>query len=377
MSAPERKLLIVVNDAAFFLSHRLSLAKASARAGYQVKVIVGAGSGEAALDATGVTWQSVPLSRSGTNPWREWRSFRTLVETYRRERPDIVHHVTIKPVIYGTLAARVTGVPGVVNALTGLGFVFTGADGRSRLRRAWIGLLYRFALRHRNMRCIFQNRADLGEFVALTGISAQCARLIPGAGVDLSAFACSPAPALPATFLLVGRMLGDKGVREFVDAAQRLKARHPTWRFRLVGDVDPGNPSSLRRAELEAWAARGWVEWLGRRDDVAALMRDAHVVCLPSYREGLPKTLLEASAAGRAMIATDVPGCRDVVADGVTGLLVPPRDAPALAGAMERLGADPALRVRMGRAARTRAETDYAVEDVVRATLEVYAELAA
>jgi len=374
---PERKLLIVVNDAAFFLSHRLPLAQAAARAGYRVKVIVGAGSGEAALDDTGIAWQSVPLSRSGTNPWREWRSFRALVATYRRERPDLVHHVTVKPVIYGTLAARVAGVPGVVNALTGLGFVFTEGGDRSRLARAWVGLLYRFALRHRNMRCIFQNRADLDEFVTLTGVSAQCTRLIPGAGVDLATFTCTPGPPLPPTFLLVGRMLGDKGVREFVDAAKQLKARHPDWRFRLVGDVDAGNPSSLRRTELEAWAARGWVEWLGRRDDVAALMRDAHIVCLPSYREGLPKTLLEASASGRAMIATDVPGCRDVVADGVTGLLVPPRDAAALACAMEQLGVDPQLCERMGRAARTRAETDYSVDDVARATLGLYAELAA
>jgi glycosyltransferase involved in cell wall biosynthesis len=383
VSNAARKLLIVVNDAAFFLSHRLQLARAAARVGYQVTVIVGAGAGgaapnascAAALDAAGIAWQAVPLSRSGANPLHEWRSYRALLRLYRTQRPDIVHHVTIKPVIYGSLAARAAGVPAVVNALAGLGFLFTQRGGGTPLARRLVGLLYRYAVRHRNMRYIFQNRDDLDEFVALTALPAACARLIPGAGVDLAAFPATPEPPLPPAFLLVARMLGDKGVREFVAAAQQLRPLHPDWRFCLVGDVDGGNPTSLTRAELEDWQAHGWVEWLGRRDDVAALLRAAHVVCLPSYREGLPKALLEASATGRSMIATDVPGCRDVVRDGVTGLLVPVRDSTALAAAMQRLGEDAAMRARMGRAARQQAEALYSVDDVLSATLRVYAEL--
>lgn len=373
--APRPKLLYVVNSADFFRSHRLQLAQEARLRGCEVAVVCGEGSGEDALSALGVRTLTIPLSRAGTSPRAEWRAYRALLALYRREQPDLVHHVTIKPVIYGTRAARAAGVRAVVNALPGMGWVFTGKSVFARMRSRAVNMLYRRALVHPNMRVVFQNRDDQDGFVTATGLPRALTCLIRGSGVDLEAFPQQPEPDAPITFVLVGRMLADKGVREFVAAAERVRAEHPDWRFRLVGDIDPGNPSSLDRAVLHDWHARGVVEWLGHRDDVAALLANCHVVCLPSYREGLPKALLEAAATGRPAISTDVPGCRDVVRSGVTGVLVPPRDADAIADAMRRLGGNPALRARMGEAARQRAQALYSVQDVVLHTFRLYEEL--
>jgi len=367
------KILFVVNDAAFFVSHRLRLAREAQVRGYEPVVVCGAASGEQDLAAHGIRVRPFELSRSGFNPISEWRSYRALLRIYRDEAPAIVHHVTIKPVIYGTIAARVAHVPGVVNAISGLGFIFTQRGPTAGVKRRLVNLLYRFALRHPNMHFIFQNREDLREFVDREVTAEQRAHLIRGSGVDLGEFPLTAEEPTPPTFVLVARMLRDKGVREFVAAAQELLEQHSDWRFQLVGGTDAGNPSTLSEAELQSWSAQGSIEWLGHRNDICAVLQAAHVVCLPSYREGLPKSLLEAAAVGRAMIATDVPGCREVVRDGITGLLVPPRDGAALAGAMRRLGENPSLRARLGRAAHERAVALYSIEDVIRDTFLIYA----
>ncbi len=370
------KILFVVNEASFFLSHRLPIAEEAARRGYEVMVVCGAGTGEQKLGALNLSYRTLALSRSGINPLEEWRTFRTLLRIYRDERPDLVHHITIKPVLYGTQAARWSNVPAVVNAVPGMGFIFTRRGPIAAIRRSFVNLWYRIALSHSNMRVIFQNIEDLRGFLAHAIIDREQAALIRGAGVDLNLFTSTPEPEGPVTFVLIARMLRDKGVREFVEAAQRVKEQHPDWCFRLVGEVDPGNPSSLSTHEIAAWRASGAVEWLGHRDDVEVVIAAAHVVCLPSYGgEGLPKVLLEGAASGRAMIASDVPGCREVVRDEVTGITVPPRDAQALEQAMVRLGEDPSLRARFGRSARQKAEAVFSVEDVVRHTFLVYEEL--
>jgi glycosyltransferase involved in cell wall biosynthesis len=368
------KILFVVNSADFFLSHRLRLAEEALARGYAVTVVCGSESGEARLRRPGLAVRAIPLSRSGIRPWGEWRTYSALVRAYREERPDLVHHVTIKPVIYGTRAARVTGVPAVVNAISGLGFVFIGGGRVARLRRVATAALYRVALVHPNMLLVFQNEDDQDEFLTRTGLPRSRARLVHGSGVDLDEFTAAPEPAGPITFVLCARMLRDKGVGEFAAAAARLRAEHPDWRFRLAGDVDPGNPATLDRATLAQWQRDG-LEWLGHRDDVPALLAASHVAVLPSYREGLPKSLLEAAACGRPAVATDVPGCRDVVQGGRTGLLVPPQDVSALAAAMRRLGEDAALRMEMGRAARVRVEEHFGIEQVVRETFRLYDEL--
>ena len=375
MSHDRRKILFVVNDAGFFKSHRLRLAQEASARGYEPVVACGRSSGEAALCEYGIRCRTFALSRSGLNPIRDLNTFIALLRIYRDEKPDIVHHVTIKPVIYGTLASRLAHVPAVVNAIPGMGFVFTQRGFTASVVRNLVNLLYRIALVHGNMRFIFQNREDLQNFVEHTVIPEPQTYLIRGSGIDLNDFPYTPEPPGPVSFVLLARMLSDKGIREFVEAARRVRSSQPQWRFVLVGGVDPGNPSSLTEAELEAWNAEGVVEWLGHRSDVPAILAGAHVVCLPSYREGLPKSLLEASAIGRPMIASNVPGCREVVRDGITGLLVEPRDAVALADAMLRLGLDPTLRARLGRAARERAEALYSIEDVVRDTFLIYDEL--
>jgi glycosyltransferase involved in cell wall biosynthesis len=373
VSAPAGcKMLFVVNSAEFFCSHRLPLAEAARARGVAVAIVCGRDTGEAVLRRAGFTVRAIPLSRSTVNPLREWLSYRALARVYREERPDLVHHVTVKPVIYGTRAARVGGVGAVVNAVTGLGFVFTSPGLRGRVMRAIVSALYRRALVHPNMAFIFQNEDDRERFLADLSIPPSAAHLVRGSGVDLVTFAPAPEPEEPPVFVLVARMLGDKGVREFVGAAATLRATHPDWRFVLIGDVDPGNPSSLARDQLERWRAEGVVDWLGHQEDVAARLAGCHVVVLPSYREGLPKSLIEAAAAGRPAVTTDVPGCREVVVDGVTGLVVSPRDEIALAAAMRRLGEDAALRARMGRAARLRAEALYGLDGVVCETFRIY-----
>ncbi len=377
MSANRIKIVYAVNEGSFFLSHRLPLAREASARGYDVHVVCGIGTGEAELVEYGITAHPIPFSRSGFNPLKEITTLNAITGVYRDLRPDIVHHVTIKPVLYGTRAAARTSVRAVVNAVPGMGFVFTRRGSLARMRRLLVNFMYRVFLRHPNMRVIFQNSEDMRGFIDHAIVKRAQVTLIRGSGVDFEEFSCSPEPAGPVTLLLVARMLWHKGVGEFVEAARRLRGEHPSWRFLLAGDVDPGNPASIAREDLEHWQAEGLVEWLGHRNDIARLMADSHVVCLPSYREGLPKTLLEAAASGRAMISSDATGCQEVVRDGVTGLVVPIRDAAALTEAMEQLGSDPALRARFGRAAREKAEALFDVEDVVEYTFRVYEELLA
>jgi glycosyltransferase involved in cell wall biosynthesis len=369
------KLVYVVNEASFFLSHRLPLAQEAIARGDDVVVACGQGTGEARLSAAGIRCRPFPLSRSGFNPIEELRSFYGLWRIYREEKPDLVHHVTIKPVIYGTPAASWSGVPAVVNAIPGLGFVFTRRGQLARLRRAFVYLMYRLALTHPNMRIIFQNVDDMQNFIDSGVIDRRIVTLIRGSGVDLEEFRYLAEPPPPMTFLLVGRMLRHKGVVEFVNAARQVKEQYPDWCFQLLGDVDPGNPASLTQDQLRDWAQQGIVEWLGQRGDVANVMANAHVIVLPSYREGLPKTLLEAAASGRAMIASDIAGCREVVRSGVTGLLVPIRTHEELASAMITLGTNSELRHRCGQAAREKAEAVFSIEDVVHHTFLVYDQL--
>ena len=347
------KLLFVVTEDWYFCSHRLPLARAAREEGFEVLVAARMDRHVDRIAAEGLRPVPIRMRRRRANPWHELRTIAELVRLYRRERPDIVHHVAMKPVIYGTLAALLAGVPAVVNALAGLGYVFTSSDLRARLLRAPVRAALRLLLGARRVRTIVQNPDDARALEAI-GVPGPRVLVIPGSGVDTDAFRPAPEPEGAVVACMVGRMLRDKGVAELVAAARRLKATLPSLRVLLVGPPDPGNPASIPEATLRAWAGEGVIEWTGPRDDVADLWRAAHLGVLPSYREGLPKSLLEAAASGRPMVATDVPGCREIVVDGETGLLVPPRDADALADAIGRLASDRDLRERMGAAARER-----------------------
>lgn len=274
-----------------------------------------------------------------------------------RIRPDILHLVTIKPVIYGGIAARIAPVKGVVAAVSGLGYVFIAFGFKAALLRGVVSYLYRIALGKENLSVIFQNPDDRKVFTGLRLLDVDKAVLIRGSGVDLDVYPYIPEPpsAVPVV-CLAARLLRDKGVVEFAEAAAILKERGVKADFQLIGSVDSGNPASVTEEEIAVWRDRGLVEVLGHRNDVASLFANAHIVTLPSYREGLPKVLIEAAACGRAVVTTDVPGCRDAIDPNVTGLLVPARDAVALADALQSLIDDPALRKRMGAAGRSLAE---------------------
>ena len=371
------KIVYVVNEASFFFSHRLRLAQEAKRRGADVTLVCGANTGEYEATRHDLKVITLPLSRSGVNPLTEFRTCVHLLRLYRRLQPDLVHHVTIKPVVYGSLAARLTRIAGVVNAVPGMGFVFTARGFMAMLRRFFISNLYRLALGHPNMRVIFQNREDLNLFVGSSIVRPEQSVMIRGSGVDLSEYDPVPEPSTESiVFVLIARMLRDKGIGEFVDAARKVKLNYPNWDFWLVGDIDPGNPGSLKIEDLLAWDRAGIVHWLGHREDVPEILQLSHVLVLPSYyREGLPKTLLEAGAAERAIIASRVAGCLEFVTDGVTGLIVAPRDVEDLAAAMVRLGNDASLRRRLAQAARSKVEAIFRVEDVVRDTFVVYQQL--
>ena len=373
-----RCLLFVVNNPAFFMSHRVPVALAAQKAGYDVHVATMDGPAVADIQALGMTHHAIPMTRSGKHPLQELGTLLALVRLFRRLRPDVVHLVTIKPVLYGGIAARIARVPGMVAAISGLGFVFLSNSLKMRLVRAVVARLYRVALGHPNSRVIFQNANDRDLLKSLGAVREDQVVIIRGAGVDLDAYRSTPEPpAPPVVVTMVARLLRDKGVQEFVQAAKLLRERGVPVTMQLVGGLDAGNPTSATQADVDAWQQDGCVQALGERSDVAALYAAAHIAVLPSYREGLPKSLIEAAACGRAVVTTDVPGCRDAIEPNVTGLLVPVRDAAALADAIARLAQDAALRQAMGTAGRALAEREFDINQVARIHVALYDALSA
>jgi len=363
------RLVFLVTEDWSFVSHRLPLAVAAKEAGFDVTVITRCGMKCNDIRAAGIEVMPFGMARRGLNPLGLMREVLGVARLYRRIQPDIVHHVALRPVVVGGMAARLAGVGLVVSAIAGLGYAFTAGRG------GWLAGVLRSLLRLALARgaVIVQNPVDAG-FVARLGVADDRIRLIPGAGVDTVRFQPRPEPEGLPVVMLAARLLWDKGVGEFVAAARRLSGRA---RFVLVGAPDPANPASISEEDIEAWVAEGVIEWWGQREDMAATLAAAHIVCLPSYREGMPKVLLEAMACGRAVVTTDAPGCRDCVRDGDNGLLVPVKDAAELAAAIVRLLDDPDFRRRMGRRGRERAVTEFSQERVIEATLAVYREVLA
>lgn len=375
-----RKILFVINIDWFFLSHRLPIALKALEQGYQVHVATGISDKTAELQAHGLIVHPLPVTRSRVGLGEIVGLLIRLWKLFREIQPDVVHLITLKLVVFGGVMARLAGVPVLVSALPGLGFVFIARGIWPTIRRKVIGVLFRVALGHAHGMVICQNRDDLEMVSRLARLPAGRLTLIPGSGVALDQFVDTPLPTGRPVVLLAARMLIDKGVREFVTAARAFHVRTngqgtESPRFVLVGAPDPGNPASLTRQELETWAREGVVEIWGKRRDMPKVLAAATIVVLPSYREGLPKVLCEAAACGRPVVTTDVPGCRDAVRSGVTGLLVPARDSGALAEAIGRLLADPTLCARMGRAGRRWAEEVFDVHQVVAGHLDIYERL--
>jgi glycosyltransferase involved in cell wall biosynthesis len=370
-----RVLLYVAPTAGFFLSHRLPIALAAQEAGYAIHVACPASPDTVRLTGFGFAHHPVPIVRGSFSPRKEPASLLALVRLMRLLRPDLAHLITAKPALLGGIAARLTGTP-TVAAITGLGHIFTHDDARARAMRRVLLAGYRFGLGHRRNHFIFQNRDDCAIFEGAGLLHVADSTIIAGSGVDLQAIKPRPLPAGPALALMPCRMLRDKGVAEFVEAARLLRAAGSAARFRLLGDPDPDNPVSLTPAELGRIAAEGVVEWQPHSDRIADELAQASLVVLPSYREGFPKTIIDAAAAGRAALTTDVPGCRDAIVPGVTGELCRVRDAAALADVMAPLLGDPARLARMGVAAREHAEAHFGIEQVVATHLALYAQMA-
>lgn len=373
-----RRLLIVVQEALFFTTHRLPIGRAMRERGWEVHVAAPKDPVIAArLAAEGFVFHPIPLIRSRQNPLAELKLLLVLLKLCRRLRPQLLHLVSVKPVVWGGLAARLLGLPGVVHAITGLGYVFIRPDnGGTGLLRRLVEGLYRQALAHRNSVTIFQNPDDLVVFELRRLVPLDRAVMIRGCGVDMQAFAPQPEPTIdadhPPVVMFPARLLGDKGVREFVAAAERLRAAGVHARFALVGRRDPDNKTDIGEAVLQDWIKSGLVEYWGFSEDMPGTLAQAHIIVMPSYREGLPRGLIEAAAIGRAIITTDAPGCREVVQHEENGLLVPVGDDDAVAAAIRRLLEDPALRQRLAARGREIAESEFSVEHFVKASLNAY-----
>lgn len=372
------RLLYVVNVSWFFISHRLALAVAARAAGCEVHVATRIHSEQdrrTIVDA-GLTLHDVAISRSSWGPLNNLAALWSLVALYRRLQPDLVHHVTMKPNVLGGWAARLTGVPAVVYAISGLGFVFTGEGRVAGVRRAILKWVMRSSMGHRNSRVVFQNPDDQRSLVEAGVVRAMNAVLIRGAGVDFADYPLTPEIVGTIRVLLATRLLREKGVAEYVAAARALRASGVLAQFLLAGNVDGENPGSFKQEEVEAWQAAGDIQWLGHVSPMGAVLAGVHIVVLPSYYgEGVPKVLIEAAAAGRAIVTTDMPGCREIVQHELNGLLVPPRDVAALTRAIRRLIENPDDRKRMGMAGRARVDAEYTLQHVVGQTLRVYREL--
>lgn len=369
-----KKLLFIVNKPSAFISHRLPIAIKARSEGYDVHI---AGQYDAIsvnyLEGMGFIYHNLPLTRSGLNPFIELRALISIWLLLWKIRPEVLHLVTIKPALYGGLSSRLSPVKGVVAALAGLGYIFMSKSMIVKLIRGIVVRLLKLSFLDKNTLLIFQNRDDEKLMVDLGVVSISKTKIIRGSGVNLTEYSYSPErlqDSIVVTF--ASRLLFDKGIQEYVDAAIILKNRKIDAVFKIIGDPDFDNPTSVTNFDLIKWGKFSNIVIEGYREDIASVFSESNIVVLPSYREGLPKVLIEAAACGRAVVTTDVPGCRDAIIPDVTGLLVPVKDAIALANAIEKLILDSELRFNMGLLGRAYAEDCFDISNVVDQHLAIY-----
>jgi glycosyltransferase involved in cell wall biosynthesis len=374
---PQARVLFVDNDVNSFYSYRIEMARATRDAGYEVHIACPVGKAAKILEHEGFTFHAIPMTRSGLMPWKELGTITTLFHLYREVQPDLVHHLRLKPVLYGGIAASLARVPAVVGLLTGLGYVFTADTTKARVIRRAVTLSCKLAFRRGNQRIIFQNPDDRFVFVKNQILPAHKTVLIKGSGVDVKTWVPVPEPDGLPVVILAARMLRDKGVVDFVEAATMLKQAGVQARFVLVGETDAGNPTAISVEQLRQWADAGDVEWWGHRGNMQDVIAQSHIVCLPSLREGVPKVLIEAAACGRPIVATDAPGCREIVRHAENGLLVPVHNSRALADALRVMVLNEDVRINMGRRGREIVVEEFSSEIVINETLSVYRELLA
>lgn len=368
-----KKLILVIAEDWYFWSHRLPLARAAQKNGFDVVIATRVHKHAERIRSEGFKLVPLHLSRESYSPWKELKTIIQLRRLYREERPDIVHHVALKPILYGSIAALGRKHIHVINALAGMGYLVVSSSLKAALLRFPIWSAFRFLLNQSNTHVLLQNADDREVAISKLKVSADKTVLIRGAGVDCESFCPSAPLSVIPQVVLASRMLWNKGVAEFVEAAKLLRQQGLKVRFVLVGDVDPASPSGMPRATLTAWNDAGFVEWWGPHQEMASVYKTAALVCLPSHGgEGVPKVLLEAAACGKAIVTSDVPGCRDIVRKDVNGLLVPAKNVPELANAIRYLVENDEVRRRMGTAGREIALAEFSQEIVIEKTLALY-----
>tara|TARA_B100000676_G_scaffold309796_1_gene374439 strand:+ start:6973 stop:8151 length:1179 start_codon:yes stop_codon:yes gene_type:complete len=366
-----KKIIYLVSEDWYFCSHRLALGIAAKKAGADVLVATQINKHGTEIRAAGLRVAPIMMQRNGRNPIADLTTIQQITQLYCREKPDLVHHVALKPILYGGIAAKLAGVPAIINAVAGMGYVFISESLFARVIRPLIIRVQSALMNRHNTHTILQNPDDAVLYTETFGIAQKRITIIPGAGVDINEFPVTSEPDGTPIAVCVSRMLRDKGIYELVAAARLLHDKGIGLAVRLVGPTDD-NPASIPKQILNKWADEGIVEVVGASDDIAGEYARAHIAVLPSYREGLPKSLIEAASCGRPIVATDVPGCREVCIEGETGYRVPPYSVEALADALERLAINPVLRRQFGENARLRAETTFAANLINQKTVATY-----
>jgi len=367
-----KKLLFIVNVDWFFISHRLPISLTAKKEGYEVHIACGMTDKQEYLESLGLITHPLNLSRGGTGIVQEIKSFIAIKKTLETIKPDIVHFVTIKPVLYGGIASRFVGIKNKVFAISGLGYVFTSGSLKTSILRAFIIQLYKIALGGTNSKVIVQNTNDRDMLSKYKIIKKEQEILIRGSGVDLETHIYREEPLGTPNVVMAARLLKDKGVLEFIEAAKILLDKGINAKFILYGDIDEHNPASLTSSELKHIKEEGIIEVHGFTSDISEVFSRSNIVILPSYREGLPKVLMEAAACGRPVITTDVPGCRDAIEANKTGILVRVKDSQSLADAIKKLIENKSLRVVMGKAGRELAEKEFSIIKVINTHLDIY-----
>ncbi|MGZ4959598.1 MAG: glycosyltransferase family 4 protein [Methylomonas sp.] len=369
------RLLYFITEDWYFCSHRLALARAAQQSGYQVTVLTRVNRHGDIIRSQGFNLIPLDIERGGTNPVRELRTVYKVWQIYAQVKPDIVHHVALKPVLYGSLASLFISNIKSVNLIAGLGAIFSSQKLKVKLLKSLVKFSLKSLFQSSASRVIVQNIEDRDLLNQQFGINASRVVLIKGSGVDTQKYYPVPEPAGKVRVALVSRLLWDKGIGEFVAAVRILKQRKLEFSAILAGEPDNHNLASVSRSQLQEWHDDGLISWLGYQDNIAEFWHDTHIAVLPSYREGLPKSLLEAAACGRPIVTTDTSGCKEIVQNGVNGFLVPVRDANGLADALEKLILNTELRQKMGQAGREMVKHMFSDEIIIAETLKVYREL--
>jgi glycosyltransferase involved in cell wall biosynthesis len=375
MENKQLKLLYFVTEDWYFCSHRLALAKAALQAGFDVSVLTRVTQHGDIIRSSNISLIPLNMERGSVNPifeintlWKTWK-------VYHQKKPDLAHHVALKPVLYGGLVAITIPHLKVVNLIAGLGGIFSSRNWKALMLRPFVKSIFRILFRRANTVTIVQNREDFDLLRFDLKVPESKLKLVKGSGVNIELFHPTKIDNQIVNMALVSRLLWDKGIGEFVEAVKVLKQKGLVFNAFLVGQPDIENIASINTEQLQAWQREGYVQCLGYIEDVAQFWRNMHIAVLPSYREGLPKCLLEAASCGRPIVTTHTSGCKEIVEDGINGILVPVRAVNELAEALERLILNKSLREQMGAAGRKKVEREFSDEIVLQQTLDVYQEL--